>query len=169
MGLTPEEILLLHGSAPYDPLKAHEYYLKRRQLKGRKPGSSFQKSKVIKKAPAKSAVQRRKEAQARVAALTARLNRLQQVLALLVKQAKARSGVKPAKLTPAKNSNDKSSKLTAQQKAKAAKQKKDYYEKHKDQSLSQQAKELQAKIRLIEARIKAMRAKLKHDDSVGVM
>lgn len=32
----PDGSVLMHGSAPYDPQKAHEYYLKTRQLKGRK-------------------------------------------------------------------------------------------------------------------------------------
>lgn len=34
----PDGSILMHGSAPYDPAKAHAYYLKVRQLKGRKPG-----------------------------------------------------------------------------------------------------------------------------------
>lgn len=32
--------ILMHGSAPYDPVKAHEYYLRTRQLKGRRKASS---------------------------------------------------------------------------------------------------------------------------------
>lgn len=31
--------ILMHGKAPYDPVKAHEYYIRTRQLKGRKKGS----------------------------------------------------------------------------------------------------------------------------------
>jgi hypothetical protein len=31
--------ILMHGRAPYDPVKAHEYYIRTRQLKGRKKGS----------------------------------------------------------------------------------------------------------------------------------
>lgn len=34
----PDGSTLMHGSVPYDPAKAHAYYLKVRQLKGRKPG-----------------------------------------------------------------------------------------------------------------------------------
>jgi len=30
----------MHASAPYDPKKAHEYYLRTRKLKGRKKGAS---------------------------------------------------------------------------------------------------------------------------------
>lgn len=32
--------ILMHGRAPYDPVKAHEYYMRTRKLKGRKKGSS---------------------------------------------------------------------------------------------------------------------------------
>lgn len=32
--------ILMHGKAPYDPAKAHDYYLRTRDLKGRRKGSS---------------------------------------------------------------------------------------------------------------------------------
>lgn len=34
----PDGTILMHGSAPYDPVKAHEYYIRTRKLKGRKRG-----------------------------------------------------------------------------------------------------------------------------------
>jgi len=34
----PDGTTLMHGSAPYDPVKAREYYLRTRKLKGRKKG-----------------------------------------------------------------------------------------------------------------------------------
>jgi hypothetical protein len=34
----PNGEVLMHGTKPYDPKKAHEYYLRTRQLKGRKKG-----------------------------------------------------------------------------------------------------------------------------------
>lgn len=34
----PDGTTLMHGSAPYDPVKAREYYLQTRKLKGRKKG-----------------------------------------------------------------------------------------------------------------------------------
>lgn len=37
----PDGTTLMHGVAPYDPVKAREYYLKTRKLKGRKPGKSL--------------------------------------------------------------------------------------------------------------------------------
>lgn len=36
----PNGTVLMHGPAPYNPAKAHEYYLRTRELKGRKKGSS---------------------------------------------------------------------------------------------------------------------------------
>jgi hypothetical protein len=35
----PDGTILMHGRAPYDPVKAHEYYIRTRQLKGRTKGS----------------------------------------------------------------------------------------------------------------------------------
>jgi hypothetical protein len=32
--------ILMHGKVPYDPVKAHEYYIRTRQLKGREKGRS---------------------------------------------------------------------------------------------------------------------------------
>jgi hypothetical protein len=37
----PDGTILMHGKAPYDPRKAHEYYMRTRQLKGRKKGTSY--------------------------------------------------------------------------------------------------------------------------------
>lgn len=36
----PDGTVLMHGSAPYDPVKAHQYYMRVRQLKGRAKGSA---------------------------------------------------------------------------------------------------------------------------------
>lgn len=37
----PDGSVLMHGNAPYDPVKAHEYYMRTRHLKGRRKGGSF--------------------------------------------------------------------------------------------------------------------------------
>lgn len=49
--LTPKTLFLMHANKPYDAIKAHEYYMRTRQLKGRPPGrgrtkpaSSFKKA-----------------------------------------------------------------------------------------------------------------------------
>jgi len=44
MGLeikTPDGNVLMHAGGAYDPVKAHEYYMRTRHLKGRKKGSSY--------------------------------------------------------------------------------------------------------------------------------
>lgn len=38
----PDGTVLMHGKAPYDPAKAHAYYLRTRKLKGRKKGQQPQ-------------------------------------------------------------------------------------------------------------------------------
>lgn len=40
--LLPNGETLKHENAPYDPVKAHEYYVRTRHLKGRKKGTSYQ-------------------------------------------------------------------------------------------------------------------------------
>lgn len=36
----PDGTVLMHGADPYDPVKAHDYYIRTRKLKGRKKGSA---------------------------------------------------------------------------------------------------------------------------------
>lgn len=57
----PDGSVLMHGTTPYDPRKAHEYYLRNRELKGRKKGtqkptmglkSAAKPTMGVKKAPA---------------------------------------------------------------------------------------------------------------------
>ena len=165
-----DDSLLLHSELlhEYDPVKAREYYLRTRKLKGRKKGSQEEtktRSRSAKpasgiKPPAKklSSAERRKAKQAEIAALKKRLERLKEVLAKLVKEAKARSGVKDEtpKAKADRNTEAKSSKpLTAAQKKAQAERAKKAYEKEKKQSPDQELKDLQEKIRDIRAKIKA--------------
>lgn len=169
----------------YDPAKRREYYLKTRKLKGRKPTvkratangvrskTSYtvkQRPKAKPKAQSKTRAQRQAERtrklEARVNALKARLEALRAALAELTKQAKSRSGVKPASKKssePSKGTNKKAEKKTASQKAAAAKQSKEYYEKHKDEILADEIKSLNGKIKTIQERI----AKMRKDGSIG--
>lgn len=41
----PDGTVLMHGSQPYDPKKAHDYYLRNRKLKGRKKGKGVDRAK----------------------------------------------------------------------------------------------------------------------------
>lgn len=145
----------------YDPVKRREYYLKTRKLKGRKAAAirtSKSRPTAKPKPPTKTRAQRqaerRRKLEAEVNALKARLEKLRDALAELTKQAKARSGVKPASSTPKKST---AKKQTAAQKAQAAKQSKEYYEKNKDEILADEVKSLKGKIKTIQARIEKMR------------
>ncbi len=154
---------LLHE---YDPLKRREYYLKNRELKGRRKNgrddlgelSRFKTSvaTAVKKKSKKTPAQKRKAVAANLEALKGRLERLREVLRELVKAAKGRSGVKGDE----KKSKDREpSKLSAKQKAAAKKRSKEYYDKHKG-TPEAQVKEIQAKIKEIQAKIADLRAKL---------
>lgn len=173
MSQTAENFILRHAQVPYDPQRAHEYYLRTRELKGRKKGSKLPDVKLPKSAIAKAdphkmtAAQRREQAHARVVAIQARLDRLKEVLAQLVEQAQSRSGAKPssaekAKATePAKQTtNTKEKPKTAQQKKEDAKTARERYQKER-QSPAQQEEALRAQVKDVENRIHEIRQQLK--------
>lgn len=163
-----ESLNLSHVDMPYDPAKRREYYLRTRQLLGRKTGQALDTSRERNKSssppfvPPKKAKASSKQSdfQAQMDALNARLDKLKKVLAELVKQAQARSGVEPADTKA--SSNKPAKKLTAKQKADAAKRAKKSAEKNKDkkQTPSQQIKALETKIKAIQAKIKKMKAEI---------
>lgn len=166
----PDDSALLHATKPYDPQKAREYYLRTRELKGRKSGS---KETPIGRRPAAPSKQKshpkasnlRLVAESRQASLEVRLNNLRDVLAKLLE--KAKEGIDTeTKSDPAtkKTSDSKSSKqepLTGAAKAKAAKASKDYYEKNKepsakdDEKLKERIEEVRQKILKIREELKA--------------
>lgn len=150
----------------YNAYERHQYYLKNRKLKGRKPGLTddslgrlvLGKVAVAKKPkkPKQTPAQKRKAATANLEALKGRLERLREVLRELVKAAKGRSGAKDDE----KKSKDREpSKLSAKEKAAAKKRSKEYYDKHKG-TPEAQVKEIQAKIKEIQAKIADLRAKV---------
>jgi len=166
----------------YDAESAHDYYIRTRELKGRKPGSqdspsatkSSSVSTTVKK-PAKSqpkpqAVkvtpeQRRAQISAQVDALRGKLAQLKEVLAQLVAEAKARSGVEPVaeptstttRATP--GSSDR--KLTPAQQADAAQRAKEWREANPDKAMDQEAAKLEKQIQNFQDKITQMREKLK--------
>jgi chromosome segregation ATPase len=166
-------------SHAYDPVKAREYYLKTRQLKGRLKGSpkpvgraltaaenvvEAKRSRVRRIAAQKAKrAKLKKLAEERVDKLQTRLDRLDEVLKELTKQAKARSGVK-TKSTASTNSTSKSNgsskPKTASQKRDDAKRAKEQREKDGDPSLSDQAKELEAKIAKVRESITKMKEQI---------
>jgi hypothetical protein len=177
-----DDSVLLHDVKNYNPLKAHEYYVRTRELKGRVAGkdaihpkavtgpkavsSPTAKSRVVKATPVnKGMEQKHQEAEAQVAAFRARLDKLHGVLAQLVKKAKARSGVETPhegakrKAEAQREAKDKTPQ-TAEQKRKQAVSSKKSYEKNKElhprkktSSPSQEIDDLREKIASIRTQL----------------
>lgn len=163
---------LFHGA--YDPVKAREYYLRTRKLKGRKSGSGLDSEVVTSRnnAPQAGKVNRsntesrRAELKAQKEALNKRLKRLQEVLAELVDAAKARSGVEKSdreKDAAPETKVDKADRNKAEKKDKPespsekkerAKKAKEAYEKEHPNSLSKDVEILQAQVEDIQAKIR---------------
>lgn len=164
------EYILAHQDLEtlYDPVKRHEQYLRTRQLKGRPTNSTTPtRSSSTPKAPAKISANKPKaapkpttaEMEKTVEQLKAKLEALRKILADLVTQAKARSGVEEPS-DPAKSSTSTIPAKTPQQKAEAAKKAKEYYEKNKDKSLPDQIVDLGKKLKDVAQKIKEAREKL---------
>lgn len=163
----------------YDPVKAREYYLRTRKLKGRPkaaPKQTISRSTAVarpapvarsggkpNRADTKS---RQAELRAQKKALQKRLERLREVLEELVDAAKKRSGGNPNKKdekdkapeTQAdkadRNKDEKSKKpLTAKQKREKAKKAKDAYEKEHPNTLSQDVEILREQVKDIQHKI----------------
>lgn len=157
-------MILLHD---YDAAARRAYYLRTRKLHPRARGSA------VKKPTPKTYAQRRKELEARVVALKARLDKLQAAVKSLVEAAQNRSGASKNSAEKAdatskyekQKSSDPTSKYekkTAAQKADAAKAAEKYRD--KNSSLEDQVKDLNNKIKTVREKIK----RLQKTDSVGV-
>lgn len=168
-----EAFFLRHGPTPYDPVKAREYYLRTRQLKGRQTSEGDEPTKGRsssvaryssprkKSAAEKTPAQRQKDIEVRVGQLKDRLAKLRKVLTDLTKQVKSNSEDSPQ---PSKASSDR--KLTGSQKAEARKRSKEYYEKNKkDDPASNDTKALEEKIQDVMSKIEEARIKLKESRS----
>lgn len=153
-----DDSALLHARSSYDPVKAREYYLRTRKLKGRRKGGSDDS---IGRRPAGSSPPGKKTSNraalvAEREALENRLERLKEVLREAVEAAKRRSGVEPTE-AKTKKSSDKETKekpKTAAEKRKEAKEAKERYEKEKKPGLPQELEALRDKIADIRDQIK---------------
>lgn len=173
---------IFHGT--YDPVKAHEYYLKNRTLKGRAAAGASATSlrpraatpskavKAVGQKPNRSNTKsRRAELEAQKAALEKRLDHLRDVLKKLVEEAKKTSHKNAAKKPASKdekgrapetkadkadrNANEKSTKpLTAAQKHRKAAAAKKAYEKEHPNSLSNDVDVLREQVKDIQTKIR---------------
>jgi hypothetical protein len=167
----------------YDAVKAREYYLRTRDLKGRTKGKVLSYEVDDPKKPLSTAPLSKKETkeakklwiskedQDRVDKLQKRFDKLQKVLADLTQQKSKLEGPQSddtkSKDAKSAKSDSKPEHKTAAEKAKAAKKAKEDREKEGDPSLSAQAKALDAKIKAIGVSIKKMKetvSKAQHKD-----
>lgn len=141
---TPTEVELQHFSAGYDPVKAREYYLRTRKLKGRKKGSStapsgrdprtgLSKEQIQKNARAKQ----RKELSERIARLDGKLKQLEAKIREMEHKEASEDRKGKAKKERAAKERDKPK--SAAEKAKDARESEKYRDKHK-QELKAKAK-----------------------------
>lgn len=121
----PDGTTLMHAGKPYDPAKAHEYYLRTRKLKGRRLGAGPVGLKDAPKAkqPARNnpkLAKQRADAATRVAVLKEKLSKLN--AALKKRMAEAEQADRKAKKPD-----------TAADKADKARDSKKYRDKHKQE------------------------------------
>ena len=177
-----DDSALIHGRV-YDPLKAREYYLRTRKLKGRKRGAPDSKpassgktstngSKSVAKVPKRQA-----ELEAQKKALKEKVERLHAILEKAVEEAKKRSGGDPnqsrsrkgskAQRSVTKESPEQTAKrnrsekgdspLTTSQKREKAKKAKEAYEKEHPNTLSQDVAILREQVKDLQLRIQKAR------------
>lgn len=184
----PDDSALLAHAKIYDPVKAREYYLRTRKLKGRRAGdrqgSIPRVAGPLKDQKPKPAVSTnrptREQQEARLKELIGRLEKLKKLLKSKVEAAQARSGVKDnskekqTKRTEAESKDDDrtspadkqkaakggSPKSTAQQRRKDAKRARDNYEK-KSKTPSKSEPSVQQEIEAVQRQIKAVEEQLR--------
>lgn len=130
----PDGTIIMHGKRPYDPAKAHEYYLRTRKLKGRKKGSStytvrYPGGQTVKLTGRQLAEQKAYVAQ-RIGHIKAKLAELNTKLTKMRSEARKKD---------AEAKRDSKKAPTAAEKSEVARESKKYREKHK-QELANKAK-----------------------------
>lgn len=133
----PDGSVIMHAQTPYDPVKAHEYYIRNRQLKGRKKGVSYTvqyKGKTV-KLTARELTEQRAYAAQRVSDIQNKLSEL---------NTKLRAALRDAKEKKNKSIRESSKPASAAEKSKAARDSRKYRDKHK-QSLATKSKRTASK------------------------
>jgi multidrug efflux pump subunit AcrB len=140
--------ILMHDAAPYDPVKAHEYYLRTRELKGRRKAQSVISKPQVRKnnmPSVKSPTYTVNLGQGKTVKLTQRQLAEQQAYAAKrvndIKTRLAELGTRLKKLMASAGSKKP---LTAAEKQKAARQSKQYRQTHR-QELKTKAKAAKTK------------------------
>jgi|tagenome__1003787_1003787.scaffolds.fasta_scaffold20916651_1 hypothetical protein len=124
----------------YDPLQAHEYYLRTRKLKGRQKGSGEQPSgfaKANQRRHESARTKQKKELQASIQRLTDKLNKLEALIRK--REHESASEHRKSKAKKERSAKDKDKPKSAAEKAKASRESEKYRDKHK-QELKSKAK-----------------------------
>lgn len=134
--MLPDGSIIKHAGKPYDPQKAHEYYLRTRKLKGRKSGSKESLTQappgqaVAKPSPgalAKAKIQ----LAARIDFLKSQLKKLEEMIAKEEREAESEAQKSEAKKERA--AKEAAMPDTAAEKAEKARESKKYREKHEQE------------------------------------
>lgn len=129
----PDGTTLMHVKAPYDPVKAHEYYLRIRELRGRKKGAE---TFTVRRANGKQVQLTQQQLVEQQAYAAKRVAEIKQNLLKLVGE--LRKAMAEAEKKKAKTHRDASKPKTAAEKSKAARESKQYRQKHKSSIATKQ-------------------------------
>lgn len=167
VGRKAAEAVLAHAKV-YDAAKAREYYLRTRQLKGRRPTAqvaSIGRPVARGASNAEMRLSRRKKLEAEKAKLEKRIEELKNALESLVRQVKRRAGISASedaqkgsdpKEQADRNTRDKKDKpLTEKQKADKREASKEQYEKEKGMTLSREVEALRDQAKDIRVKLEA--------------
>lgn len=124
----PNGTILMHGRAPYDPVKAHEYYIRTRHLKGRKQGAPTFK---VSKPSGKTVILTSRELTEQRAYAAKRINNIKLKLAEL--NSKLRVALREARDKKAKSEREAKKPPTAAEKAESRRESKKYRAKNRQQ------------------------------------
>lgn len=138
--------ILMHGPSPYDPVKAHEYYMRTRKLKGRQRSSQ---SYTVKTRSGNTVVLSARELAKQKKYAAERIANIKEKLADL--NAKLRVAMREAESKQAKSKREADKPLTAAEKAEAARDSKKYRDKHQ-QELASKRRTKAAKTRTRESK-----------------
>lgn len=151
--------ILMHGRAPYDPVKAHEYYIRTRQLKGRKKGTTFS----VTKPGGTTVVLTARELTEQRAYAAKRVNDIK--LKLVELTSELRKAMSEAREKKSKSEREAKKPPTAAEKAEAAKDSKTYRAKNKQKIANKQKSTARTKqeadpVKTLQTKIEGIRKRL---------
>lgn len=151
----PDGTILMHGRAPYDPAKAHEYYIRTRQLKGRTKGSpTFS----VRKSSGKTVTLTTRQLTEQRVYAAKRVNDIKLKLAEL--NSKLNIALREARGKKAKTEREAKKPPTAAERSKAARESKQYREKHQQKLATKRKAAIKTKKSTEEDPVAALQTKI---------